>query len=68
MAFTLIGLFPKNKIIKLLSIIYAFYIGIGVSFSIHWLSDCVAGGIIGYVIGNVVAKNYERQLDKLSVI
>ena len=56
MAIALICLFPKNKIVRCLSLAYALYIGIGVSFSIHWLSDCVAGMIIGSVIGVIVGR------------
>lgn len=59
MAFTLIQLFPKNMVVKFMSLFYAIYIGIGVSFSIHWLSDCIAGAIIGTIIGIVVAKSYK---------
>jgi membrane-associated phospholipid phosphatase len=68
MAFTLIGLFPKNKIIKFLSIFYALYIGIGVSFSIHWFSECIAGAIIGTIIGIVVAKSYKKKLNESSAL
>jgi len=62
MAFTLIYLFPKNKIVKILSFLYAIYIGIGVSLSIHWLSDFVAGTIMGSVIGITVAFAYRKEL------
>lgn len=34
-------------------VIYALYIGLGVSFTVHWLSDAVAGGLIGYALGNL---------------
>lgn len=63
MAITLIYLFPKNKIVKILSLLYAFYIGVGVSFSIHWFSDFVAGAIIGTIIGIVVAQSYKKTLE-----
>jgi membrane-associated phospholipid phosphatase len=62
MAFTLVHLFPKNKTMKVFSILYAVYIGIGVSFYIHWLSDCIAGAIFGYIIGNTVGKKYKDKL------
>jgi membrane-associated phospholipid phosphatase len=38
------------------AILYAFYVGIGVSLTIHWFSDFVAGAIIGSVVGAVVGK------------
>lgn len=60
MASTLITLYPKNKIIRYFSIIYALYIGIGVSFSIHWFSEFIAGAIIGAVIGIVVGKSFGK--------
>lgn len=44
-------LYPKHRTSVLLALIYAFYVGIGVSMTIHWLSDFVAGAIIGTVIG-----------------
>ena len=51
MSFTLVTLYPKNKILKYIAIVYAFYIGIGVSTNIHWFSDFVAGAILGTLIG-----------------
>lgn len=36
---------------------YAGYIGFGVSMTIHWFSDFVAGAILGTVIGTVVSRN-----------
>ena len=65
MAFALINMFPKNKIIKFFSILYALYISVGVSFSIHWFSDCIAGAIIGTIIGIVVAKSYKNSLETI---
>lgn len=51
MAFTLISLFPKNRALVILAFLYALYIGIGVSMSIHWFSEFTAGAIFGTVIG-----------------
>lgn len=57
-------LFPKNKFIRILAIVYAFYVGIGVSTSIHWFSDFVAGAIFGSVVGITVGKRFlKRQLE-----
>lgn len=61
MAFALIYLFPHNKVVRYASLLYAFYIGIGVSVSIHWFSDFMAGAIIGSVIGVVVGKYFHRK-------
>ena len=58
MAVTVFTLYPKQRWLGLLAILYAFYVGIGVSMTIHWFSDFVAGAIIGSVIGTVVGKNF----------
>jgi len=60
MAFTIFTMFPKNKIARASALLYAFYIGIGVSMTIHWFSDFIAGAIIGTVIGITVGKNYVK--------
>jgi membrane-associated phospholipid phosphatase len=62
MAFALIYMFPKNKIIKFFAILYAFYVGIGVSLSIHWLSDFLAGAIFGTIIGIPVGLSFKTIL------
>lgn len=54
-------LFPKKSFIRFLAVLYAFYIGIGVSVTIHWFSDFVAGAIIGSVIGVAVAKSFQTR-------
>ncbi len=58
MAVTVFTLYPKQRWLGLAAILYAFYIGIGVSMTIHWFSDFVAGAIVGSVIGTVVGKNF----------
>jgi len=58
MAVTLATLFPKNKLVKLIALVYAFYVGIGVSMTIHWFSDFAAGAIFGSIVGIVVGKSY----------
>lgn len=62
MAFTLWALFPKNKTLKTIALIYALFIGIGVSMTIHWFSDFVAGAIIGTIIGTVVGRAFSKKL------
>jgi membrane-associated phospholipid phosphatase len=61
MAAALVMLFPRRKIVIALAVLYAFYIGLGVSVTIHWFSDFVAGAIIGTVVGVVVAKAYRAR-------
>jgi membrane-associated phospholipid phosphatase len=58
MAATVFTLCPKQRWLRLVAILYAFYVGIGVSMTIHWFSDFVAGAIIGSVIGAVVGKSF----------
>lgn len=58
MSVTLFTLFPKIAWLRITAIAYAFYIGIGVSMTIHWFSDFVAGAVIGTVIGVTVGKSF----------
>jgi len=58
MSMALVTLFPENKLVKYSAIIYAIYIGIGVSATIHWFSDFVAGAILGIIIGVSVGKSF----------
>ena len=58
MAATVFTLHPKQRGPGLLAIVYACYIGAGVSMTIHWFSDFIAGAIIGSVIGAVVGKGF----------
>jgi membrane-associated phospholipid phosphatase len=53
----LICLYPKNRPLALAAGAYALYIGLGVSVSVHWFSDFLAGAILGTLIGAVVAKH-----------
>ncbi len=56
-------LYPKNKLLSVLALGYAFYVGFAVSVSIHWLSEFVAGAIIGSVVGVVVGNSFRAKLD-----
>jgi membrane-associated phospholipid phosphatase len=58
MALTLVTLFPQRRWLAMMAIAYAFYIGIGVSMTIHWFSDFAAGAIIGTIIGVTVGKSF----------
>jgi membrane-associated phospholipid phosphatase len=61
MALAVFTLFPKQRWLGIVAILYAFYVGIAVSMTIHWFSDFVAGAIIGSVVGFVVGKSFVRQ-------
>jgi membrane-associated phospholipid phosphatase len=58
MAVTVFTLCPKHRWLGWVAILYAFYVGLGVSMTIHWFSDFVAGAIIGSVIGAVVGNGF----------
>ena len=61
MAVTIFTLLPRQKCVGWLAIAYASYVGVGVSMTIHWFSDFVAGAIIGASIGVVVGKSFLTQ-------
>jgi membrane-associated phospholipid phosphatase len=61
MAVALWKLYPENKLVRYAAILYAFYVGIGVSIRIHWFSEFLAGAIIGSVIGAVVGKSFHHR-------
>jgi membrane-associated phospholipid phosphatase len=61
MAVCLIVLYPKNKKFVFFALLYAFYIGLSVSVTIHWFSEFVAGAIIGSVIGTVVGRSFRAK-------
>ena len=56
----LVMMYVKNMYARAALLLYALYIAVGVSVSIHWFSDAVAGAIIGSVIGYVVGKKFLR--------
>lgn len=55
-AITLFVLYPKNLTVRIIALVFAFYIGIGISINIHWFSDFVAGAIIGSLVGFIIGK------------
>ena len=61
----LMYLYPKNKILKYIMLIYAFYIGLSVSISIHWFSEFIAGAIFGSLIGILVGTNFRQRFNSL---
>ena len=62
MAATVWTLYPSSKAARYGVLLYALYIGVGVSMTIHWFSDFVAGAIIGTVIGFTVGNVFKERL------
>lgn len=48
--------FPRNRIIQASAAAYGLFIALGVSVSIHWLSDAIAGAIVGAAAGTAVTR------------
>jgi membrane-associated phospholipid phosphatase len=67
MAVTVFMLCPKQRWLGCLAILYAVYVGLGVSMTIHWFSDFAAGAIIGSVIGAVVGKSFFAKHSTLNI-
>ena len=67
-AFALAGvlwvLLPKHNAIRIIALIYALYIGIGVAGTFHWFSDFAAGAVLGTLIGVIVGKSYLASMRK----
>jgi len=63
MATCLIALYPKKKLLVFFALTFALYIGLGVSVSIHWLSEFGAGAIIGSVVGRVVGTTFRTKVE-----
>ena len=61
MAACLVALYPQKRLLVFGAWLYAFYVGLGVSVSIHWCSEFVAGAIIGSVIGTVVGRSFKAK-------
>ncbi len=66
MATTLFILYPESKRIRSLSFIYAIYIGLGMSVTLHWFSDFIAGALMGVAIGIVVGKYFLNRYSTLN--
>ncbi len=60
MAVTIFTLFPKQRWAGCVALAYALYVGVGVSMTIHWFSDFVAGALIGTAVGLVVGRRFSQ--------
>ncbi len=59
MSMALWKLYP-GKVVRFIALCYALYISVGVSLTIHWFSDFVAGAIIGSVIGKTAGDTFRH--------
>jgi membrane-associated phospholipid phosphatase len=55
-------LYPSSNFMRFVALLYALYVGVGVSMTIHWFSDFFAGAIIGAAIGTTVGNVFEERL------
>lgn len=55
-------LYSSSKVARYVALLYALYTGVGVSMTIHWFSDFVAGAIIGTAIGMTVGNVFKERL------
>lgn len=62
MAAAIWTLYPGSKVARCVALLYALYVGVGVSITIHWFSDFVAGAIIGAAVGVTVGNVFKERL------
>ncbi|MCE7736170.1 MAG: phosphatase PAP2 family protein, partial [Candidatus Heimdallarchaeota archaeon] len=55
---------PKFLRYRKFGFLYAIYIGFGVSTNIHWLSDAVAGVLIGITVGLAVSRTFSIEWEE----
>ena len=55
---TALALLASKKYVRIGAFVYATLIGFGAAIGFHWLSDVLAGAIIGVLVGTIVAKSY----------
>lgn len=51
-----------NRAACIFAILYALFIGAGAAIGFHWLSDVLAGAIIGTLVGIVVARSFAKTI------
>jgi membrane-associated phospholipid phosphatase len=57
-------IYDDNIWLKAAAYSYAAFIGIGMSFCVHWSSEVFAGALIGYAVGKTVGKSFNRLLNE----
>jgi membrane-associated phospholipid phosphatase len=61
-ATVLAELYKDNLVLKVAVYSYAVCMGLGVSVTTHWVSEAVAGALIGYAVGKTVGGGFARLL------
>jgi membrane-associated phospholipid phosphatase len=56
-------IYDDSMLIKVASYSYAVFIGLGVSWCVHWSSEVFAGALIGYAIGKTVGRSFSKLLN-----
>jgi membrane-associated phospholipid phosphatase len=59
-ASTLAHLYPEKPWVSAAAYSYAAVIGVGVAVSDHWVSDVIAGALMGYAIGTTTARSFAK--------
>lgn len=60
---TIFVLYKKPNWIRSLALAYAIFIGFGAGSGFHWISDAIAGAILGTVVALSVIKNHNAEKD-----
>ena len=55
-------MYPESRTVRCIALLYALFVGVGVSMTIHWFSDFLAGVIIGTVIGMTAGNAFRTRL------
>jgi len=63
-AVVLSEIYSDNIWLKIGVYTYAAVMGFGVSLDAHWMSDVVAGALLGWAIGKTVAKSFKKLLER----
>ena len=63
MSVALICMFPRKRLLSYGALLYALFIGLSVSISIHWFSDFLAGAILGSLVGIIVGRSFLKNLN-----
>jgi membrane-associated phospholipid phosphatase len=61
-AATIAEIYKENLWLKIGVYSYAVLIGFGVTLNVHWASEALAGALIGYAVGKIVGKSFNKLL------